>query len=136
MLDKNCGAASLCSAAQRWSDVQVVTGAGAGFGIAICGRFELMTSGGFVLGSCGGLGRGAASGSTQFKADAPWDGAGDEMVSSGIVGVEAQPARKISAPRKRIPAGLNTRQLCGTPMRTQDDFFIYDLRYSIYARMA
>ncbi len=31
----------------------------------------------------------------------------------------AQPARKISAPQKMIPANLNTRQLCGMEMRTQ-----------------
>jgi hypothetical protein len=37
--------------------------------------------------------------------------------SSGL-GVVAQPARKISA-QKMIPAVLNTRQLCGTEMRTQ-----------------
>jgi hypothetical protein len=44
--------------------------------------------------------------------------------SSGL-GVVAQPARKIIAPQKMIPAVLNTRQLCGTKMRTQA-FTIYD----------
>ena len=107
------GAASLRSAVQRLSAVQVVTGAAAGFGIITSGRLVMMTGGGFVFGNCGACGLGAALGSTQSKPDAPGDGGADEMVSSGIVGVVAQPARKISAPKKMIPAGLNTPQLCG-----------------------
>jgi hypothetical protein len=37
-------------------------------------------------------------------------------ISSGTV---AQPAKKTSAAQKKIPAGFNTPQLCGTKMRTQ-----------------
>jgi hypothetical protein len=36
---------------------------------------------------------------------------GDEMTSSGTVGVLAHPARRIAAPTKRA-AGLNIRSLC------------------------
>jgi hypothetical protein len=37
---------------------------------------------------------------------------GDEMVSSGTVGVVAHPAKRIAVPTM-MPAGLNTRSLCG-----------------------
>jgi 4-hydroxy-3-polyprenylbenzoate decarboxylase len=63
---------------------------------------------------------------------------GDEMISSGISGVVAQPARKrASAALKKIPAGLSTRQLCGTRMRTQavSSFTICDLRFTISHRL-
>jgi 4-hydroxy-3-polyprenylbenzoate decarboxylase len=88
----------------------------------------------------------------------------------GSDGCVAQPARKSSAPQKRIPAcvakatpaqplsamtklrpealhssaparprpaNLNTRQLCGTEMRTQavSSFTIYDLRFTISRRL-
>jgi 4-hydroxy-3-polyprenylbenzoate decarboxylase len=60
------------------------------------------------------------------------------MVSSGIFGVVAQPARKkTSAAQKRNPASLNTRLLCGTRMRTQavSSFTIHDLRFTISRKL-
>jgi hypothetical protein len=50
--------------------------------------------------------------SDQFNEDVPADRGGDEMVSSGMVGVEAHPARRIAAPTM-MAAGLNIRSLCG-----------------------
>jgi hypothetical protein len=46
-------------------------------------------------------------------------------------GAVAQPARK-NAAIKMMPAGFNTRPLCGTLNRTQAVSIIYDLRYAIY----
>jgi hypothetical protein len=87
---------------------------GAVFGKIAGGRFVRKPTGAFVLAAwttafC------PDSGADQFSASFPPVAGGDEMVSSGIFGVVAQPARKkTSAPQKRIPADLNTRQLCGT----------------------
>jgi 4-hydroxy-3-polyprenylbenzoate decarboxylase len=77
----------------------------------------------------------AAAGLVQFSADETGV-SGSLMVSAGggvVVGCDAQPARKISAQQKMIPANLNTRQLCGTQNRTQavSSFTIYDLRFTI-----
>jgi len=56
----------------------------------------------------------------QSSAEFPLVTGGGEIVSSGIFGVVAQPARnRASAAQKKIPAYLSTRQLCGRPMRTQ-----------------
>jgi hypothetical protein len=57
---------------------------------------------------------------------------GDEMVSSGMVGVEEHPARRIAAPTM-MAAGLYTRSLCGWRNRTQAVSFICDLRFKIDA---
>jgi hypothetical protein len=47
--------------------------------------------------------------------------------------VVAQPARKKISAQEMIPAVLNTRQLCGTEMRTQAVSFICDGRFTIDA---
>jgi hypothetical protein len=67
-----------------------------------------------------------ALGSVQFNEDAsPVMTGGDEMTSSGTVGVLAHPARRIAAPI-RMAAGLNIRSLCGWGTRTQAVSFICD----------
>jgi hypothetical protein len=110
-LDKKRGAPIRRSAAQRLSGVQLLTGTGAGLGTIVGGGlFFTIEFGGFT--GWGTASLWAAVASAQFNSDAPGAGAGDEIVSSGIVGVVAQPARKMSAPRKMIPAGLNTRSFC------------------------
>jgi hypothetical protein len=76
------------------------------------GRFEWMTGGKFVL-TVGATAAGIG-GRFGFETTPVADQSGGND-SSGEV---AQPARKISA-QKMIPAILNTRQLCGTQMRTQ-----------------
>jgi len=51
--------------------------------------------------------------SVQFNEEfSPTMTGGDEMVSSGMVGMEAHPARRIAAPTM-MTTGLNTRSLCG-----------------------
>jgi len=55
----------------------------------------------------------AALVSDQFNEEAsPVMTGGDEITSSGVVGVEAHPARRIAAPTK-MAADLNIRSLCG-----------------------
>lgn len=96
-----------------------------------------MTVGTFVLAACA-AGLFVKPGADQLNAAFPLFAGGDEMVSSAIFGVVAQPARKMaSAAQKRIPADLNTRQLCGRPMRTQavSSFTICDLRFTISRRL-
>jgi hypothetical protein len=102
--DNRCGALILFSAAQRLSEVHVVTGA------ADDGRS-------LPYGITGLNGRAAgnlfmALGSVQFNEAAPADRGGDEMVSFGMVGVEAHPAKRIAAPMM-MATGLNMRSLCG-----------------------
>lgn len=76
-------------------------------------------AGGFTcMGAEAGGAAWTALGSIQFNAGLPRDGDGGEMVSSGIFGDVAQPAKKISR-QKNIPIGLDTRPLCGTQKRTQ-----------------
>jgi hypothetical protein len=78
------------------------------------------TSGGAGLAG-GGANDFVAAGLVQFSAGETGS-SGSLMVSAGggvVAGGDAQPARKISAPQKMIPANLNTHQLCGTEIRTQ-----------------
>ena len=102
--DKRCGALILFSAAQRSSEVHVVTGA----------ANDGWTVPYFVTGmndrAAGNLLMALVS--DQFNEDVPADRGGDEMVSSGMVGVEAHPARRTAAPTM-MAAGLNIRSLCG-----------------------
>jgi hypothetical protein len=51
---------------------------------------------------------------TEFVMELP-----DDQPGGGDGGVVEQPAKKISAPQKMIPAVLNTRPLCGMRKRTQ-----------------
>ena len=102
--DNRCGALILLSAAQRLSEVHVVTGAN-GVGLVRAIR------------AAGRNGRVAENlfttlVSDQFNEDAPADRGGDEMVSSGMVGVEEHPARRIAA-LTMMAARLNIRSLCG-----------------------
>jgi hypothetical protein len=53
----------------------------------------------------------------------------DHSNGGGSLGSVAQPAKKISATPKTNAKNLNTRQLCGTEMRTQA-FTICDLRFT------
>jgi 4-hydroxy-3-polyprenylbenzoate decarboxylase len=94
-----------------------------------------------TTGATGLEGRGAndfaAAGLVQFSADETGV-PGSLMVSAGggiVAGCDAQPASKMAV--RMIPANLNTRQLCGTEMRTQavSSFTIYDLRFTISRRL-
>ena len=115
-----CGGPILFSAAQRSSEVQVITGAAGG-----------VVGGGLVrtVGATGFNGR--TTGifftrlvSVQFNAEfSPVMIGGDEMVSSGMVGVEAHPARRIAA-TTMMAADLNIQSLCGCRNRTQADLII------------
>jgi hypothetical protein len=102
--DNRCGALILFSAAQRSSEVHVVTGAADNGWILPLGVTGLndRAAGNFLM----------ALASDQFNEDASADRGGDEMVSSGMVGVEAHPARRIAAPTM-MTARLNIRSLCG-----------------------
>src|SRR5208283_340439 len=124
-----CGAPRLCAAAQRFNEVHIVTGAG--FETVAGGLLmkTVETTGGTGMVGCGATGLEgcganafAAAGLVQFSGD-EIIGPVSPMTSGG--GCVAQPARKTAA--KMIPANLNTRQLCGTKMRTQA-FTIDDLR--------
>ena len=102
--DKRCGAPILFSAAQRLSEVHVVTGAAYDGMVLVAGVTGLNDrAAGNVF---------TALASDQFNEDAPADRGGDEMVSFGMVGVEEHPARRIAAPTM-MAAGLNIRSLCG-----------------------
>ena len=59
------------------------------------------------------------------------------MTSDGGTGCVAQPARNINAQQKKIPAGLNTRQLCAMKNGTQavSSFWIRKLRQPRHAGM-
>jgi hypothetical protein len=120
-----CGWPILFSAAQRFSEVHVVTGA-AGVGLVR------------MVGVTGLNDRAAGIFLTTFVSDqfngefSPTMTGGDEMVSSGMVGVEEHPARRIAAPTM-MAAGLYTRSLCGWRNRTQAVSFICDLRFKIDA---
>jgi hypothetical protein len=107
------GAAIFRSAAQRFSEVQVTAGAGAGLAIVAGCGFDLMAAGTFVLGrETIGWSFCAANGLGAVPVDDQTSGTG----SSG--GGVAQPAKKISA-QKMIPTVLDTPPLCGTRKRTQ-----------------
>jgi hypothetical protein len=104
-LDTRCGWPILFSAAQRLSEVHVVTGA-----VRV-----VLARGGRAAGRDD---RGAGNCWTTLVFDqfnevvsSAMTG-GDEMVSSGTVGVVAHPAKRIAVPTM-MPAGLNTRSLCG-----------------------
>jgi hypothetical protein len=103
--DIKCGWPILFSAAQRLSEVHVVTGAvndGLVLATVVTGLND-RAAGNFF----------AALESNQFNEEfPPAMGGGDEMVSSGITGVEEHPARRIAAPTTMI-ARLNIRSLCG-----------------------
>jgi hypothetical protein len=111
VLDNRRGALILFSAAQRLSEVQVVTGAAGG---------GLVRTAGVI----GRIDRGAGSFLTrlvsdQFNEDVSLDMiGGDEMISSGGVDVVAHPAKK-NAATNRIASDLDTRSLCGWGNRTQ-----------------
>jgi hypothetical protein len=111
VLDTRCGWPILFSAAQRLSEVHVVTGA---------------ASDGFVLaaGVPGLIAREVENfltrlASDQFNEDASLDRTGgDEMISSGGVDVVAHPAKK-NAATNMIASDLDTQPLCGWGNRTQ-----------------
>jgi len=99
----------------------VVTGAGLETTVGGLLMATVETSGGAGLAG-GGANDFVVAGLVQFSAGETGS-SGSLMVSAGggvAAGGDAQPARKISAPQKMIPANLNTRQLCGTEIRTQD----------------
>ena len=103
---------------------------GAGLATTVAGGMGWMTGGfGFAAGAAGL--NGCARRGFKVGLEADQSGGGDP------VGGVAQPAKNNSAPHKMIPAGLNTRQLCGTAMRTQavSSFTIYDLRFTISRRL-
>ena len=109
--DNRCGALILFSAAQRLSEVHVVTdAAGDGFVRA--------------AGVPGLIARGAENfltrlASDQFNEDASLDRiGGDEMISSGGVDGVAHPAKK-NAATNMIASDLDTQPLCGWGNRTQ-----------------
>jgi hypothetical protein len=127
-----CGRLILFSAAHRSSEVHVIIGADGG------------ADGGGLVRTVGTTGfNGRAEGifltmlvSVQLNAEfVPAMTGGDEMVSSGMVGVEEHPARRIAAPTK-MAAGLNIRSLCGWRNWTQAVSYIYDLRCAIDATTA
>jgi hypothetical protein len=107
------------------SEVHVVIGSG--FETATGGLLAGTETTGATGFAGGGANHLAAAGLFQFS--------GDEMTAlvslmisdGGCGGCVAQPARKTSAPQETSPANLNTRQLCGTEMRTQA-FTTDDLR--------
>jgi len=109
--DNRCGAPILFSAAQRLSEVHVVTGAvydGLNLAAGVTGLNDRVA--GNLL---------ARLGSDQFNEDALLDMiGGDEMTSSGGVDVVAHPAKK-NAAMNRIAGDLDTQPLCGWGNRTQ-----------------
>ena len=129
--DSRCGTPMPCPAAQRLSEVHVVTGAG--FETATRGLLGGMEETTVATGLKGcGANDLATAGLVQFSGDEitgpvsvmTSGGGGDDCV--------AHPARKSSTPQKMIPANLNTRQLCGMENRTQA-FTIDDIRFAINA---
>ena len=116
------GAPRFCEAAQRLSEVHVVTGAGfeTTTGTTTAGLF-VGTGNTTGLTGLGGSGAGSAmtAGLVQFSGD-EITGPVSVMTSGvGADGCVAQPARNSSALEKMIPANFDTRQLCGTGKRTQ-----------------
>ena len=117
--DNRCGALILFSAAQRLSEVHVVTCA-AGDGLVR------------AAGVPGLIARGAENfltrlASDQFNEDASLDLiGGDEMISSGGVDEVAHPAKK-NAVTNMIASNLDTQPLCGWGNRTQAVLLICDI---------
>ena len=109
--DNRCGAPILFSAAQRLSEVHVVTGAADDGMVRAAGVTGLNDR---VAGNL--LARLV---SDQFNEDALLDMiGGDEMISSGGVDVVAHPAKK-NAATNSIADDLDTQPLCGWGNRTQ-----------------
>ena len=118
------GAPRSCAAAQRLSEVQVVTGAGFGTTTGITSAGLLVTTGNTTgLTGLGGGGAGSvtAAGSVQFSGDEITGPVSVMTSDGGADGWVAQPARNSSALEKMIPANFVTRQLCGTDLPTQAD---------------
>jgi hypothetical protein len=109
--DTRCGAPILFSAAQRLSEVHVVTGA----------TYDGMV---LVVGVTGLNVRAAGNRLARLESDQFNDVAlldmigGDVMISSGGVDVVAHPAKK-NAATNRIAGDLDTQSLCGWGNRTQ-----------------
>jgi hypothetical protein len=119
VLDTRCGWPILFSAAQRLSEVHVVTGA------ANDGLILAVGVTGLNVRAAGNLL--ARLVSDQFNEDALLDMiGGDEMISSGGVDVVAHPAKK-NAATNMIAGDLDTQSLCGWGNRTQAVLLICDI---------
>jgi len=109
--DIKCGWPILFSAAQRLSEVHVVTGAAGDRLVRAAGVPGLIAreAENFLT----------RLASDQFNEDASLDmTGGDEMTSSGGFGVVAHPAKKIAV-TNMIASDLDTQPLCGWGNRTQ-----------------
>jgi len=105
------GSPILFSAAQRLSEVQVVAGA--------AGERFFLTNGtpGWAGRDAGGCLNTLVSDQFNSVVSSVMTGP-DVMVSLGMLGLEAHPAKRNAAPTM-IVADLNTRSLCGWANRTQ-----------------
>jgi len=112
-LDNKRGGLIFCSAAQRFSEVHVNTGA-TGDGARFVTGDGAGRGGGTLVGVIGGGFRTGGFSGTGTGRLVP-----AQSVGSGSWGTVVQPATRKSAPQKIRTADLNTRQLCGTAFRTQ-----------------